>query len=352
MKAMSLFSGAGIGESRLGEMGIDVVAANELIESRAEIYRQLVPFSKMICGNILDENVLNQLIENSPSDLDLLIATPPCQGVSIAGKNRNAAQQVADDRNYLLLPIVDFIKNLRPKYVLIENVPQYLDLALPYKGNLKGVTQILTDEFSSDYEIDGQVINCADLGVPQSRRRSFIKLFRKGTHWPWPEFSSRHIPLSEVIFDLPSLEAGERSDLKWHFARKHSDEHVLWMSHTPSGCSAFDNPVFFPQKKNGEPIKAFSTTYKRLRWEKPSSAITMRNDAISSQMNVHPGRKKRDGTYSDARVLTPLELLMVNSMDTAQWNLVQASESVVRKVLGEGVPPLAVNQILSPLVGR
>jgi DNA (cytosine-5)-methyltransferase 1 len=352
MKAVSLFSGAGIGESRLGELDIDVLVANELVEDRADIYRQLIPSSKMISGNVLDENIFNQLIENTPSDLDLLIATPPCQGVSIAGKNRSSAQQIADERNYLLLPVIRYIHKVRPKFVLIENVPQYLDLRLNHKGSFRSVIQILNDEFHSDYTIEGQIINCADLGVPQSRKRSFIKLYKKGYDWPWPELSSNHVVLSDILFDLPSLEAGEASRLRWHFARKHSDSHVLWMSHTPTGCTAFDNPIFFPKKDNGEVIKAYSTTYRRLRWDRPSSAITMRNDAISSQMNVHPGRKKRNGTYSDARVLTPLELLKVNSMDTEQWNRIEASESVVRKVLGEGVPPLAINQILSTLVGR
>ena len=352
MKAVSLFSGAGIGESRLNEINIDVTTGNELIESRANIYSQLVPTSTMINGDIRDEIIFDQLLANSPTNLDLLIATPPCQGVSIAGKNRKADQQVADDRNYLLFSVIKYIQLVRPKYVLIENVPQYLDLALPHKGQLKSVTQILWEEFGAEYEIDWQVINCADLGVPQSRRRSFIKLFIKGADWPWPEYVSQQLTLSDVIFDLPSLEAGQSSEIKWHFARKHSESHVLWMSHTPTGCTAFENPVFFPKKENGDPIKAYSTTYRRMRWDRPSSAITMRNDAISSQMNVHPGRKKQKGTYSDARVLTPLELLKVNSMNIEQWNGVEAPESVVRKVLGEGVPPLAINQILRPLVGK
>ena len=76
----------------------------------------------------------------------------------------------------------------------------------------------------------------------------------------------------------------------------------------------------------------------------------MRNDAVSSQMNVHPGRKMKDGTYSDARVLTPLELLLINTMDTEVWKTIEAEENLVRKVLGEGVPPMALNKIIEPLV--
>ena len=85
-------------------------------------------------------------------------------------------------------------------------------------------------------------------------------------------------------------------------------------------------------------------------WDKPAPAITMRNDAISSQMNVHPGRRNIDGTYSDARVLTPLELLLVNAMNIDEWNKIDAEETLIRKVLGEGVPPRALNKIIEPLV--
>jgi DNA (cytosine-5)-methyltransferase 1 len=122
------------------------------------------------------------------------------------------------------------------------------------------------------------------------------------------------------------------------------------MKNTPTGKSAFDNDVHFPQGKNGDPIKAYNTTYRRMYWDKPAPAITMRNDAVSSQMNVHPGRKMKDGTYSDARVLTPLELLLINTMDTEVWKTIEAEENLVRKVLGEGVPPMALNKIIEPLV--
>jgi DNA (cytosine-5)-methyltransferase 1 len=351
MKAISLFSGAGIGESRLSELGIEILAGNELISARADIYKQLDKSSQMFVGSILEPEVFDKLLAIAPDELDLLIATPPCQGVSIAGKNRNPSQQSADDRNYLLFPIIKYIRETRPKYVLIENVPQYLDLLLPINGRLDRVVNILKAEFGDGYHVDSRVINCADLGVPQSRKRAFIKLFKKNLEWPWPTFVEQQTVLSEVIFDLPSLESGEKSMHKWHFARNHSDAHVRWMRHTPSGRSAFENPIHFPMNEAGEPIKAYNSTYRRMSWDKPGSAITMRNDAISSQMNVHPGRKRKDGTYSDARVLSPLELMIVNSMNADQWALIDTSEVLVRKVLGEGVPPLAINKILGPLVG-
>ena len=350
MKAISLFAGAGIGESRLGELGIEVVGANELLADRAALYSKFDSKSKMIVGDIQETEIFNQILSISPKNLDLLIATPPCQGVSVAGKNRFLEQQIDDERNHLLFPIINFINEINPKNILIENVPQYLKLKLPHRRKLKSVIEILNDEFGDTYQIESQIINCADLGIPQSRKRAFIKMFKKGKRWDWAKPMKKQIFLEEIIGDLPTLESGENSGLPWHFARKHSNDHILWMKNTPTGKSAFDNKIHFPKGKDGKPIKAYNTTYRRMYWDKPAPAITMRNDAISSQMNVHPGRKLKNGLYSDARVLTPLELLLVNSMNIKKWNLVDESEILVRKVLGEGVPPLALNKILGTLV--
>jgi len=351
MKAVSLFSGAGIGESRLNEIGVDVIAANELVDSRAGLYSLLDHKSKMIAGDITDKKIFESILSVAPSKLDLLIATPPCQGVSVAGKNRFAEQQLEDERNYLLFPILKFIKETNPRNILIENVPQYLKLHLPHKGKLRTVEEILNLEFSGEYQIESQIINCADLGVPQSRKRAFIKLFPKNKTWVWPEHVKKQTLLEDVIGELPSLESGEDSGIPWHFARTHSADHIQWMSNTPTGHSAFENPVHFPKGKDGKPIKAYNTTYRRMSWDKPAPAITMRNDAISSQMNVHPGRKKSNGKYSDARVLTPRELLLVNSMNMKHWEKIESEEVLIRRVLGEGVPPIALNKIIQTLAG-
>lgn len=70
----------------------------------------------------------------------------------------------------------------------------------------------------------------------------------------------------------------------------------------------------------------------------------MRNDAISSQLNVHPGRIKEDGTYSDARVLTPLELMLLSSLPK-DWNIPSDTpELLIRKCIGECIPPLLIKK--------
>jgi DNA (cytosine-5)-methyltransferase 1 len=75
----------------------------------------------------------------------------------------------------------------------------------------------------------------------------------------------------------------------------------------------------------------------------------MRNDAISSQLNVHPGRKLKNGTYSDARVLTPLELMLLSSLPQ-DWNIPDNTpELLIRKCIGECIPPLLIKNIVAQI---
>ena len=86
-----------------------------------------------------------------------------------------------------------------------------------------------------------------------------------------------------------------------------------------------------------------------MKWDEPAPTITIRNDAISSQLNVHPGRLKPDGTYSDARVLTPLELMLLSSLPP-NWKIPDDTpELLIRKCIGECIPPLLIKQIVSEI---
>lgn len=345
LKGISLFASAGIGETYFKDIGIDIVVANELIEKRADLYRALNPETTVICGDITKDEVFTKIINSCPRKVDFLLASPPCQGMSVAGKNRNQKTMEQDERNYLVTYVVKAIKATNPDYILVENVPALLKLKLLYAEKYRTVLDILEYEFGNQYKIDSKVVDSSDYGVPQTRLRAIIKMNRIGTQWDWPEKKPK-ITVEEVIGYLPSLESGERSNIKWHFARKHSKENILWMKHTPTGKSAFSNPVYYPQKKDGTRIKGYESSYRRIRWDAPAPTITIRNDCIASQRNVHPGRLLPDGTYSDARVLTPLELMLLNSLP-ADWNIPDDTpELLIRQCIGESIPPLMLKEIV------
>lgn len=349
MIGASLFSSAGIAETYFEEVGINIVAANELIQERADLYQALYPNSKMISGNILDENIFKKLVNNTPKKLDFLIASPPCQGMSVAGKNRSIEQMLNDERNYLVFKIIEFIQLKSPDFVLIENVPTFFKMVLPYQKQQLKVLEILNIIFGIEYNIEANVYDASDYGVAQRRTRAIIKLYRKGKLWGQPVKAEKQITVEEKIGFLPSIDAGQKSSIKWHFARRHSESHVTWMKHTPTGKTAFDNEHHYPIKSNGEKIKSYNTSYRRIKWDEPAPTITMRNDAISSQLNVHPGRQLKNGTYSDARVLTPLELMLLTSLPE-DWSIPDNTpELLIRKCIGECIPPFLIKNIVSQI---
>ena len=112
MRILSLFANIGVAEARLHEVdGVDVVVANELLQRRATLYQRIYPNSSMICGNILDTKVYDSIIKTSRErHVDVIMATPPCQGISTAGQ-----QIEGDERNSLTIPALHSIQDLEPK---------------------------------------------------------------------------------------------------------------------------------------------------------------------------------------------------------------------------------------------
>ena len=154
------------------------------------------------------------------------------------------------------------------------------------------------------------------------------------------------ITMEDAIGHLPTLESGEKSNIKNHYSRTHTEAHIKIMKHTSTGKSAFQNEIHYPKKANGEKIKAFRNTYKRQSWDKPASTITTSNGSISSQNSVHPGRLQKDGTYSDARVLTIRELFILSSLNPDLDVPTFTSDIQIRNIIGEAVPPKLIHEIV------
>jgi len=341
MNGISLFANVGIGETFLEEVGINIVVANELLEKRGKFYQHLYPNSNMIIGDITNEYIFDKVLSLAiEKDCQFLIATPPCQGMSVAGKMKEN-----DPRNQLIIQVVKAIHRLKPEYIIIENVQRMPETFIIVNDETIKIKDYLQRELK-EYFINSQNVDFADYGVPQHRKRSIL-LLSKNKVWEFPK-KEKQITVREVIGHLPSLESGEISNIPLHFAKKHNVNHILWLKNTPTGKTAFENKIYYPQK-DGRKIKGFSTTYKRISWDKPAPTITMSNGAISSQNNVHCGRLKEDGTYSDSRVLTLLEILLLTTLPT-DWNIPKwANENFIRQVIGEAVPPLFFKRVVEML---
>ncbi len=343
IKGISLFSNVGIGESYLKNENVDIVVANELLEKRCRFYSHLFPSSNMICGSITEKKIFDSLIEKyKTNNCDFLLATPPCQGMSKAGKMKKD-----DIRNTLIIDTINFIKEVLPSNIIIENVVGILKFSIVFNDKeIKIINYIKQELEPLGYFINYDIIDASDYNTPQKRKRA-IFLISKISKWEFPA-KNKKITVRDAIGDLPTLESGEMSNIRHHNAKKHNQNHILWMRNTPTGKSAFDNRIHYPQKDNRR-IKGFSTTYKRIKWDEPAPTITMCNGGISSQNNVHAGRLKSDGTYSDARVLSILELIRLTGLPD-NWDIpTWASDNLIRQVIGEAFLPRLAEALIKTM---
>ncbi|MFI3167381.1 MAG: DNA cytosine methyltransferase [Bacillota bacterium] len=376
INGLSLFANVGIAETYLKRVGVDIVVANELLPDRANFYKHLYSDCKMIQGDITNQEVFNDIVASAKkSNVEFIIATPPCQGMSTAGK------KLKDDiRNTLIVYVVYIIKRIKPKYVLIENVPAILHTKICIDGEWVLINDYLKGELGSMYAFnDNKIINAMNYGVPQSRERCIYLLSRNDVkvQWEFPMQYAKICTMRDAIGDLPSLDPnvtdiskdelyelfpdyekkrklGEKVS-KWHYPPKHKIRHVVAMMKTPEGKSAWENSEYYPKLSNGLKSKGYRNTYKRQWWDRPAYTVTKYTSRLGSQENGHPGRPivesnaEQDRIWSDARVLTIFELIRIMSLPD-NWNIPDwASSNLIREVIGEGIPPKLIENIVGEL---
>jgi len=373
LRGLSLFANVGIAEAYLESIGIDICIANEIDPIRAKFYQDVYPKTHMVCGDITDDKIRTAIIDEAiQKGVDFIMATPPCQGMSEAGLRKEF-----DARNQLVYYAIDAIKRIRPRFAFLENVPQQLTTKIELEGEIMLIPDYIKKELANDYFFnDETLIMAKDHGVPQLRERNIFLLVRKDqkVRWTFPK-KEPEITLFDAIGNLPSVDPMLREGIaktlekfpefiekkeralkisKWHYPPTHSWKQVEWMMHTPTGKSAIYNEKYYPQKADGTPVKAHHNHYRRLKWDMPCRTITQNNGCMSSLACVHPGRRYTNETgeilYSDPRVLTIYELLIVMSLPL-DWPIPDwANEQLIRNVFGEGIPSLLVKKILENLL--
>lgn len=360
MKGLSLFASGGISEYYLNNTNVDIKVANELIPKRCEFYQELYPNSKIICGDISDKKIFNIVLKEARKQkVNFIMATPPCQGMSKCGQ-----MKFNDPRNSLFIHIINMIKKLKPDYSLIENVPEFLKTNYLNENNQEEkIMDRLNNELKELYHIEATILNAQDYDVPQSRNRAILLLSKKEKPiWKHPPSINKIITVRDAIGNLPSLESEQKLDkkkypkknqetknmLQWHYGKKHNDNHILWMQHTPTGKSAFDNEIHYP-KKDGRKIRGFKTTYKRIEWDKPAPTITMSSGSVSSQNNVHPGQMKKNKIWDNARVLSVYEILILTSLPKDIKLPKCTTEKLIRDLCGESVPSKFMYNIIKSI---
>lgn len=276
LTAMSLFASSGIGDLALRAAGVEVLVANEFVAERADLFRSNFPDCQMLNGDIreLGEEIIDATRTRlGGRSLDVLFATPPCQGMSKNGRGkllrgvRDGLRDALDPRNQLATFVPPFVNDLNPKLVIFENVPE---MAGTFIEDADGHLVELLDHLSSelpDYIGTWKVVEFADYGVPQRRQRLItffvrkdvarakgihdaealaVHVFPPATHSVQATiFTKKWISVEDVIGCLPPLDASTTTSaqgtLPFHRVPVLDERKYWWVSNTPLGSSAFDN---------------------------------------------------------------------------------------------------------------
>ncbi|WP_120960313.1 DNA cytosine methyltransferase [Helicobacter pylori] len=253
---ISLFSGAGVGCYGLLEEGFECVATNEILEKRLNIQRinrKCKLDESYISGDIkkpeTKEKILKQIGFYSKKfgndRVDLVVATPPCQGMSVANhKKKNDEIK----RNSLVIESVDLIKQIKPRFFILENVPSFYKTGCIDKNdNLLEIGSMIEQNLSGDYMLYDEVINFKNFGANSSRTRTLVigvckefKDFTSALEF-FPDFKQEKT-LKEVIGSLKPLSWGEYDSADFYHSFRTYPKHMQeWIKDLKEGQSAFEN---------------------------------------------------------------------------------------------------------------
>lgn len=206
MKVVSLFCGCGGLDLGFERTGHEIIWANDIDKNAIETYKNNF--------NIEKTRLVLDAIENIPSnnipECDIVIGGFPCQGFSVA----NPYRKEEDQRNQLYLELLRIIKDKKPKYFLAENVTGITNLGgYETKEDNKNKTgkifkMILNDFNIAGYNVVWKIVNSADFGVPQLRKRVIIIGIRKDINFiykfPQPLYKKdEYKTIKDAIFNLP-----------------------------------------------------------------------------------------------------------------------------------------------------
>jgi DNA (cytosine-5)-methyltransferase 1 len=372
---ISIFSSAGVGCFGFKQNNFECIATNEILTKRLKIQtynNKCKYFSGYLDGDISTVEIKNKLFseinlwkeKHNIKEPDVVIATPPCQGMSVANHKKNNEKS----RNSLVIESIKVTKKVLPKFFIFENVRSFLKtICTDVDGIDKTISEAINLNLGGNYNILSKIINFKDYGSNSSRTRTLVIGVRKDLQniSPYDIFPKKKKAktLRQLIGDLPTLKnMGEMSGDIFHSYREFDKRMLPWIENLKEGQSAFENtdPERIPHRiingikilnknKNGD-------KYARWYWDKEGPCVHTRNDILSSQNTVHP---------SDSRVFSIRELMRMMSVPkNFEWLNIKTKElnnySVlmqkaflkkeelnIRHCLGEAVPTGVFESIAS-----
>lgn len=314
---VDLFSGAGGFSLGFEKAGFKNIFSLDMEPNFCLTYKRNFPTHTLIQEDIkkLTEKEIKKIIKNR--HIDVIIGGPPCQGFSIAG---NVGRKfVNDPRNKLFNEFARLVKIIKPDYFVMENVAR---LFIHNKGKTR--EEIISTFRKVGYNVECQILNAADFGVPQIRRRVVFIGTKKSQSilFPMKKFS-KYITVKEAIKEFENLVADKNSPISNHVSMNHSAQMVKKMSYVSETGSRLDIP------KSIRPRSGDVRKYIRYNSIQPSVCIT--------------GDMRKVFHYLHNRALTVRELAKLQSYPNSF--VFEGPSISQQQQVGNSVPPLMALEI-------
>jgi DNA (cytosine-5)-methyltransferase 1 len=359
--AIDLFSGAGGLSLGLRDAGFSVLLGADW-DARAVETHEANLGGLGYAGDLSDPSDLLDHLEGwGIREVDLVAGGVPCQPFSRAGRSmiRNlvatGARSVEDPRAELWQSFMMVVKKLKPKAVMVENVP---DLPSWDEGSvLMGFYDSLRE---LGYAVDARVLDAFQYGVPQHRARLILIGLRDAGRFKWPQPSQTITTLHDAIGDLPPVPPAQRVERIPYFGPRtrfqkrmrrgvnRSDRPVIH-DHITRDVRADDAEAFgllaegqtyadLPQHLRRYRSDIFTDKYKRLAWSEVSRSITA-HIAKDGYWYIHPQQNRTLSVREAARVQT-----------FPDWFRFAGQPSLRLRQIGNAVPPLLAEAVARQLV--
>lgn len=371
---ISLFSSAGVGCYGFKQAGFECIATNELIERRLNVQKfnyKCKYESGYICDDITTNETKDKIFEEikrwkklGNDRVDVLIATPPCQGMSVANHKKTENEIV---RNSLVVESIRLIQKINPRFFVFENVAAFMKTGCTTNnGTIKRIGDVIYGELSDKYVISDRILNFKNYGSNSSRTRTVVIGVSKelADHIAPVELFPSYVEetvLKQIIGNMPKLQWGEICPTDFYHAfRTYPEEMRCWIHDLKEGECAFDNEEEWKRphkivdgkivpnmRKNGD-------KYTRQCWYKVAPCVHTRNDQLASQNTVHPEEDRVFSIRELMKIMTipsdfrwiDMSLEELNALpEKNKKALLKKEEIKIRQSIGEAVPTKIFFQI-------
>lgn len=308
LKIVDLFSGCGGSALGFRNQGFQISVAVDIDRAASESFKVNFPEAFVFTEDISKlsgKKIMNAGKINNGNEV-VLIACPPCQGFSSA---RRKSERKADPRNKLIYEFLRVVKEIRPIAFVMENVP----------GLAKGIGKQFFDDILDElhnlgYQTEHEIVNAADYGIPQRRKRLLLLGINKkyGTiNFPKKTNSQKSTELEpwvsvrSAISDLPKISAGEKSiSDQMHTSAHLSEKNLKRIMSTPrngGSRNSWPEELILECHKNSN---GYKDVYGRMKWDEPSPTITGGCAMLSKGRYGHPEQNRAISLREAARLQT------------------------------------------------